>query len=163
MGELICLTCGRIFDNEDLCYIQEYRGEYQGHEVYQPIECCPFCKSDDKEPTAECDACGNTCAESSCEDGICDDCKEKALSNWQVIYDTEELIDDAEALYINPLVYAVMGESALQEIVYKAFVEVLNSNYDVKKLRKICEKLMNDKTSDYARYLPQVLDRYKDE
>lgn len=46
---LRCLDCGRIFDEDEIAYWEEYRGEFWGSPAYETVSGCPSCYGDYEE------------------------------------------------------------------------------------------------------------------
>ena len=46
MGYCKCCECGQIFDEEDIKYVEEYRGEFWGAPAYETMPCSPCCEAD---------------------------------------------------------------------------------------------------------------------
>lgn len=55
MGYCKCCECGQIFDEDDILYVDEYRGEFWGAPAYEKMAYSPCCESDfeDYEPEDE--------------------------------------------------------------------------------------------------------------
>ena len=51
----ICTECGKVFDEDDVIYEEEYRGEYWGVPAYETESYSPCCHEpiDDFDPTCE--------------------------------------------------------------------------------------------------------------
>lgn len=47
--KFICNECGNIFDEDEVCKMQDYRGEYWGTPAYEEISVCPYCHGDFEE------------------------------------------------------------------------------------------------------------------
>ena len=72
----ICLECGEVFDDDEIAYWEERRGEFWGFPAYETMSGCPHCKGDYVE-AYECENCGKyfTLDELD-ENHLCEDCRE---------------------------------------------------------------------------------------
>lgn len=151
----ICYNCNQLSDESDLDYVSNLYGEF-----YKRERVCPYCKSTDIYEAVQCDCCEKYYNEDQCERGLCENCKEEALSDWHIIYEAEKQIGDGETIYVNPFIYDVMGEDAIQEIIEKAFLEsmrLMKYGNIVPNIRGIGEDLFSVHGSDYVELLPAIL------
>lgn len=53
--QYVCTECGKVFDEDDVIYEEEYRGEYWGVPAYERMSYSPCCKEpiDDFVPCCE--------------------------------------------------------------------------------------------------------------
>lgn len=49
----ICNNCERIFEEDEIRWIEESRGEHFGYPAYERWATCPYCHSDDIEDYEE--------------------------------------------------------------------------------------------------------------
>lgn len=150
----ICENCRALVDESELVYESNKYGEF-----YKRERVCPNCYSTDICYAVTCDCCGEEYSEYECED-ICEECKEKAASDWRIIYEAEKQIGDAEQIFVNPLIYAVLGEDAIKETIEKVFLETMYSAA-APDITAICRDLIANKESEYADVLPELLNPKK--
>lgn len=77
MSKLKCLECGNVFDDDEISYWSESRGEFWGEPCSEEMSGCPHCGSGDYEDAYECEECGEyfTLDELD-ENHLCEDCRE---------------------------------------------------------------------------------------
>ena len=77
MRKFICLECGHVFDEEDVCVWTESRGEYWGTPCHEEVRGCPECHGGYVE-THLCDCCGewiyDTYIKLKSGERICENC-----------------------------------------------------------------------------------------
>ena len=44
-----CLECGKVFEDDEIAYWQESRGEFWGSPAYETMSGCPHCQGDYEE------------------------------------------------------------------------------------------------------------------
>lgn len=72
---LICLDCGRTFENYEARQVASNLGEYCGVSVSQEDFCCPYCWGNFKK-AIKCENCGEWFAkESLLESNLCEKCR----------------------------------------------------------------------------------------
>ena len=76
MSKLKCLECGNVFDDDEISYWSESRGEFWGEPCSEEMSGCPYCGGD-YEDAYECEECGEyfTLDELD-ENHLCEDCRE---------------------------------------------------------------------------------------
>lgn len=152
--DFICENCKRLVNESELVYTSNKYGEFYKREM-----ACPNCHSTEICCTVTCTCCGKEYSEHECDD-ICEECKEKAASDWRIIYKAEKQIGDAEQIFVNPLIYAVLGEDVIEEILEKVFFDTMRSA-SPPNTKAICRELIEAKESEYADALPELLKRKK--
>lgn len=74
---LICLECGKVFDEDDIEYWEESRGEYWGMPCTEKMSGCPRCQGAYEE-AEECEKCGKYYPKNELdENNLCEDCQEE--------------------------------------------------------------------------------------
>lgn len=72
----ICLECGKTFEENDIAYWRESRGEFWGFPAYEIVSGCPYCHGDYDE-AVKCRSCDEIFASLDLDfDGLCEDCRE---------------------------------------------------------------------------------------
>lgn len=154
MAAIKCAHCGAQFDSDEAaCRMGYHLAEGWGRQIYEDCTVCPCCGSDDVEKAVCCEVCGKNHPESECEDGLCDECAEKAADNPKLVEAVETKIDDFETVYINPLFYMTLGEGGIYEAIKKAFGEYAAVWPD--KVRCVCRKLVEINKSEYVAHIPE--------
>lgn len=152
--DFICENCRALLNESELDYVSNKYGQFYKREMV-----CPKCRSAEISYAVTCDCCGNEYSEYECDD-ICEECKEKAASDWRIIYEAEKQIGDAEQIFVNPLIYAVLGEDTIEEILEKVFFDTMRSA-SPPDTKAICRELIGAKKREYADVLPELLKRKK--
>lgn len=83
---LICLECGKTFEEDEIKHWKEDRGEFWGFPSYENMSGCPHCQGDYEE-AYECENCGKYFTLDELDENyLCEDCRE----------DEEEKTDEEE-------------------------------------------------------------------
>ena len=77
----ICLECEKVFEDEEIAYWQESRGEFWGEPAYESMSGCPHCRGDYDE-AIKCDACGQYFTLNELDENhLCEECREDTEQN----------------------------------------------------------------------------------
>ncbi len=109
-----CLECGHIFDRGEERIVQECRGEYWGHVVYEDVAECPHCGGVFDE-TVRCVKCYSEHLEDELWCGVCEECiKEEAFK-----YVWEMTKDQTESVNISSLVASLFDEEQINNMLFE--------------------------------------------
>lgn len=72
----ICLECGKVFEDDEIAYWQESRGEFWGFPAYESMSGCPDCHGGYEE-AYQCENCGKYFTKDELDENcLCEDCRE---------------------------------------------------------------------------------------
>ena len=83
---LICLDCGKVFDDEDVCTVFDQVGELATDG--KDMDVCPYCKGNYIVEAHKCENCEEYFCEEDLSDGFCDKCGEELINRFNYIWKT---------------------------------------------------------------------------
>lgn len=66
-----CSDCGRVFE------YTSYRSDHVQENIYEAVDCCPHCRSDNYNEVVQCECCRDDFVDDSKMLPICDHCMEQ--------------------------------------------------------------------------------------
>lgn len=109
-----CVNCGTIFEDCDIVYWEEDRGEFWGSRVYETLSGCPNCRGEYEE-TTPCEICGAECISDEISGGVCEDCIDKNRKNLEIWYKICKN-EPKEKIEINPILAHLFDAADIERI-----------------------------------------------
>lgn len=115
-----CYECGHVFDESDLDFWEEDRGEYWGTRCSETLSGCPKCRGDYAEAVT-CDVCGKDFFEEELNNGVCDCCIEKYRYNIDVCNNIGK--NDDDKIELNCFLASVFSKEEIENILFEKLKE----------------------------------------
>lgn len=106
---LVCLDCGYVFREEELCSYTETYGETLG--------CCPNCRGNDFTEAFKCHSCGEYFSEDDITGEVCNSCIEEKRYDAEFCYNAS--IGENEKVEINWFLATILDAGDINQILWE--------------------------------------------
>lgn len=108
-----CNQCGRVFEEDELSYWSESRGEFWGDSCEECGCGCPACHGDFDE-ASECAVCGEVHRDDDLHGGVCPGCLDKYKTDFDACLKIME--GEKESVMINIAIVSMLSEDEIEKV-----------------------------------------------